>query len=319
MNRKVLKTVSLTLTSMLCLLSSLTADDIFQFNAPPGGVYLNSSFEQTSTEIVTITVEHEGVAIPDWYIAADEGTSGSYEPRELFFSSNTMDYQLYTSAPPSSDIMKAPPESLAAANVISTTDFDSDPGAMEQKTYSIYFHIASGQFIPAGTYSDTITLYLYIGDYSDAIADTLADSVNITVYGRMASLLDIYSVNEPGIRYMDLTITEVDKLIATVNERSNSSTGYTVSITSYNLANDISGATVPFFLHSYSDASLDYSLTYDEAAVGPWSSGTAQLTDSMATTLPEWLSKELDISYNGSTDLAAGDYEDILTLTISAK
>ena len=227
------------------------------------------------------------------------GTRGSW-----FFPPITMNYQLYKSAPPSTDVMKAPPESLTLANVISTADFSAAAGSLEQQSYSLYFHIDSGQFIPAGTYSDTITLYLYEGDYSDAIPDDPpADSVNITVYGRMAELLDIYCDREPGIRFMDLTINQSDKLIATVNERSNSATGYTVSITSKNLANDGGGAVDPYFLHSSAAGTLDYSLTYDGAAVGPWSGGTAALTDSALTTAPEWLSKQLRISYSGSPGL----------------
>jgi spore coat protein U-like protein len=293
--------------------------DTFQFRAPPGGVYLNASFEQSSTDIISITVEHQGAAISQWFIAADEGTSSDFEPRELYFSSNSLDYQIYKSAPPSSDIIKSPPEVLSLPNVISTADFSSDSAGMEQQSYNLFFHINSAQFIPAGTYSDTITLYLYTGDYADSGTHTLVDSLNVIVYGRMAELLDIYSIREPGIRFMDLTITQTDKLIATVNERSNSATGYTVSVTSKNLANDGGGASQPYFLNSTSAGQLTYSLNYDSTAVGPWLSGTARLTDSTLTTTPEWLSKPLTINYSGSTALPAGDYEDILTLTISAK
>lgn len=303
----------------ILIVQTVYTEDIFQFSAPPGGVYLNSSLEQNSTDVVTITVEHEGVAIPEWFITADKGTSTVYEPRELVFDSHTMKYQIYKTTPPSTDVLKAPSEPLTLSNVISTNDFSAAAGSLEQQNYSLYFYIDSGQFIPAGSYSDIITLNLYTGDYTDSGTHVLADSVNITVYGRMAELIDIYSIREAGIRFMDLTIAETNKLIATVNERSNSATGYTVSLTSKNLANDGSGATEPYFLHSDSVDSLTYSLTYDTAAVGPWSAGTAELTDSAITTAPEWLSKELEISYSGSPLLAAGDYEDILTLTISAK
>ena len=319
------KRAALSFLLFIALTEGISAADIFQFNAPPGGVYLNSSFEQTTTERITITVEHEGAAITEWYIAADEGTSSSYLPRELTFDGNTMDYQLYKSSLLSGYIMMAPPESLSIQNVISTADFNSEAVVMEQQSFDLYFHIESGQFIPEGTYSDTITLYLYTGDYSDAVVDTAVDSVSITVYGRMAELLDIYCIREPGIRFMDLTTSQTDKLIATVNERSNSSTGYTVSITSKNLAEDTSGSLEPFFLHSSSAGSLTYSLKYDGTSVGPWSSGTAPLTDSDSLTdpdslpIPGWVSKLLSISYAGSMNLPAGDYEDILTLTISAK
>ena len=227
---------------------------------------------------------------------------------------------MYKSAPPSTEVIMAPSGAgLPLENVISTNDFSSSTGeTLEQQSYNMYFYIDSGQFIPAGAYSDTVTLYLYTGEYDNSGTHVLVDSVNLTVYGRMAELIDIYSIREPGIRFMDLTITQTNKLIATVNERSNSATGYTVSVTSRNLAND-GGATEPFFLQSSAAGTLTYSLTYDGAAVGSWSAGTAELTDSSVTTAPEWVSKQLQISYSGSPALPAGDYEDILTLTISAK
>ncbi len=304
---------------LITITAGTPAADIFGFNAPPGGVYLNCSFEQNSEVKVDITVEHEGVGISSWFIAADEGASSSYEPRQLVSGGNTLNYQIYKSASPSTEIIKAPPEVLALSNVVTSADFSSAAATTETQTFSIYFYASSGQFIPAGTYTDTITLYLYEGDYSNAGTHVPVDSVSITVNGRMARLIDIYSIREPGIRFMDLTISQSNKLIATVNERSNSATGYTVSVTSYNLENDSGGATAPFFLHSSGTGSLGYSLTYDGTLVGGWSSGSAFITDSNATTLPEWLSKELRISYSGSPVLPAGDYEDILTLTISAK
>lgn len=304
---------------LLFLPSAVFGADIFQFSAPPGAVYLNSSFESSTVEQLSITVEHEGAAIPAWFIAIDAGTSAGFEPRELVQAPDTMSYQIYKTSPPSSDIIKAPPELLSLSNVIAAADFNAEAAVMEQQTYTVFFSIDSGQFIQSGTYSDTITLYLYTGDYSDSGTHVLAHSVNITVYGRMAELLDIYSIREPGIRFMDLTVNQTGKLIATVNERSNSSTGYTVSISSKNLANDTGGAATPYFLHSSSAGSLSYTLTYDGSAVTPWAAGTAQLTDSSSTTAPEWLSKQLRINYSGSSTLPAGDYEDILTLTISAK
>lgn len=80
---------------------------------------------------------------------------------------------------------------------------------------------------------------------------------------------------------INLTTAVTSRLIATIFERSNSVTGYTVTHTSANLA--------------------------------------AVVIDSAGTTAPEWLSRELRISYSGSPTLAAGDYEDQLIITISAK
>ena len=307
------------LIALLLSARMVGAADIFRFYAPPGGAYLNTSFEQESTQEVVVSVEHEGAAIPSWFIAVSRGGSTVFEPREMSLGANVLEYQIYGEAPPSAKVLKEPPTVLAADNVITSADFGTVVATAEIVPFSIFAHIPSGQFLPAGEYTDTVTLSLYTGDYADSGTHVLVDTATLSVHGRMARLLDVYAAREPGIRYMDLTTSASGRLIATVNERSNSATGYTVTITSANLEADTGGATSPYFVHTSASGTLDYSLTYGGSAVVGWTSGTATLTDSLGTTAPEWLTKELRISYSGSVTLPAGDYEDILTITISAK
>ncbi len=307
--------------AMLMSAAALTAGaaDIFGFYAPPGGVYANASFERDEVVEVTVTVEHEGAAIPSWFIAVGPGGSGVFDPRQASQGASTVDYQIYGSNPPSSDVLKAPPAVLTAANVITSADFSAVAATTELVDFTFYVSVPSAQFKPSGEYVDAVSLELYTGDYADPATHSLVDSVELAVTARMAELVDIYADREPGIRSMDLTVSASNRLIATVNERSNSATGYTVTITSANLAADASGATGPFFAHTAGGGSLDYSLTYDGTSVAPWSGGSAVVVDSGSTTAPEWISRELRISYLGSVTLDAGDYEDRLILTISAK
>lgn len=310
---------TLVLLAVLLTPVPATAADVFRFYAPPGGVYANASFERDEVLEVSVTIEHEGVAIPDWFLAVTAGGSGVYSTRELAQGASSLTYQIYGSAPPSSDVLKAPPEVLTASNVITSADFGTATATTELVSFTLYVSVPSGQFEPSGEYTDNVSLELYTGEYADAGTHVLSDTVDITVTGRMAQLVDIYADREPDIRSMDLTTVATNRLIATVHERSNSVTGYTVTITSANLAADTSGATAPFFAHLGGGGTLDYSLSYDGTTVGPWSGGSALVVDSTAITAPEWISRELRISYSGSTSLDAGDYEDRLVLTISAK
>jgi spore coat protein U-like protein len=299
--------------------AGVSAADIFRFYAPPGGAYANAAFERDATVEVQVSIEHEGVAIPSWFLAVSRGGSTVYEPRELTAGADVLDYQIYGETPPSVKVLKEPPAILTADNVITSADFNTLVVTAETVSFSMFVYVPTAQFQPAGEYTDTVTLSLYTGDYATPASHVLEDSVSLAVTGRLAELIDIYSDREPGIRYMDLTATETGRLIATINERSNSSTGYTVSLTSANLAADLGGATEPYFAHTSAAGSLEYTLTYGGSAVAGWSSGTSVITDSVGTTAPEWLSKELRISYVGSAALPAGDYEDIVTLTISSK
>jgi len=305
--------------ALLSVTNGAFAADVFRFYAPPGGVSVNASFEREGIVEVDVTIEHEGVAIPDWFVAVGTGNAGVFEPRQMSQGASTLDYQFTRSPPPSTQVLKAPPAALTASDVVTGAEFGTEALTAELATFTVYVNVPSGQFGPSGEYVDSVNVELYTGDYADPGTHVLADSVSVTVTGRMAELVDLYADREPGIRSMDLTTTVTNRLIATVNERSNSSSGYVVTITSANLAADTSGAVAPFMAHEAGGGSLSYSLTYDGTPVGSWTGGAALVVDSTSITAPEWISRELRISYTGSPALDAGDYEDRLVITISAK
>ena len=300
------------------LFSSLYSQDYFRFYAPPGGVYLNASFERAETVIVPITVEHEGLGVSSWFLTVSAGNSGTYLARDMDQGSYSLTYQIYKTPPPSTEVLKAPPDSLGIDNVISSGDFTSDAPTVERITYNLYFFLDAGQFSADGEYSDTVTVSLYQGDYGNSGTHVLSDTFDVGITGRMAELIDLYADKEPDNRFLDLTSDLSNKRIAQVHERSNSALGYEVTIRSRNLAADLS-STVPFMEQDAGEDRLEYSLKYDSVPVEGWSSGIALITDSSGITSPEWLTKELTLSYTGDPDLAHGEYEDILTLIITAK
>ncbi len=303
---------------MLILTPVLYGQDFFRFYAPPGGVYLNASFERAETVIVPISVEHGGTGIPSWFLTLSAGGSGNYTAREMDQGSYTITYQVYKDAPPATTVLMAPPEVLTVDNVITTGDFSSYAATTERSTYDLYFYLPPGQFSAAGEYLDTLTLSLYTGDYGDSGTHVLADTVDILITGRMAELTDLYADPEAGNRSLDLTSDVTDRRIALVHERSNALLGYEVTIRSRNMALDAS-ATNPFMEQTEGADRLEYSLAYDGFSVGGWVGGTALITDSPGITSPEWLTRELTLSYTGDSALAHGEYEDILTLIITAK
>lgn len=316
---RTLRRLSALALALTCATGMASAADRFGFYAPPGGAYANASFEREEIVAVSVTIEHEGSAVPDWFIAVGPGGAGSFEPREMSQGANRLTYQMYGTAPPSGSVLKAPPAVLTAENVITSSDFSGFAVTPQLVMFTFYVGVPAGQFVAAGEYTDSVSVELYSGSFGDPGTHALADSVTLGVTGRMAQLVDLYAVRASGIRSMDLTIVESDRLIATINERSNAAAGYTVTVTSANLESDAGGATGPFFARVGGGAALDYTLTYDGSPVGPWISGSAVVVDSGTITAPEWISRELRISYSGSPTLAAGDYEDRLIITISAK
>lgn len=312
---KVRSTLGLLITFLILVPASLASQDYFRFYAPPGAIYLNASLEREETVILPLTVEHLGAAVSQWFITASTGSSGLFSPRTAEQGSYSLDYQIYNEAPPSTNIISDVPAPLDASAVITSGDFSAYAGTVERVTFQAYFNVLPGQFSASGEYTDTITFTLNTGSYA---SPTAQDTVDIQVVLRMAELIDLYGDREPGNRYLDLTQDLTDHRIAMVNERSNSPLGYEVTLTSRNMANDGTAAT-PFFIHETDEDRLDYSLSYDGVPVGAWSGGTSLITDSGGITSPEWLIKELTLSYTGDPGLAYGEYEDVLTLTISAK
>jgi len=302
---------------------TLQAQNVFRLSAPPGGIYANVSFEQTALVAVEVTIEHSGDAVLDWFLGATAG-GGTYASRELSrtLPGATIAYQLYPSIPDGSTPVLASPAltGFDSANVVTSNAFDTATaaGVSRFETFVVYYEIPADQFSASGEYTDTITLVLYTGVPETSGTHNLEDSALVSVTARMARLVDLLAVQESGIRTMDLTIPVADRLLATVHERSNANTGYEVSITSANLAAD-AGETEPFFLNSSGSGLLSYGLTYGGTAVSVWTGGTALVTDTTGTAGPDWLTRELRISYSGSADLPAGDYEDRLIITITAK
>ncbi len=310
--------ILLVLLALVAAPQASYAQDLFRLYAPPGGVYANAALERAALVEVEITIEHQGAAVPEWFIAVSRGASSVYDPRTMASGASTMQYQIYGDPPPTAAVIKAPPETLSVENVVTSTDFSTESATPQYATVSLYVYIPGGQFVTAGEYTDSVTISLYTGDPADPDSHELVDSAAVSMVGRMARLLDIYAVREPGIRSMDLTATVADRLIATIHERSNAATGFTVTLTSTNLAAD-TGHPGPFFLHSGGSARLAYSLTYAGVAVADWSDGSAVVTDSDGITASGWIARDLRISYAGSDGLAAGEYQDVLTVTIRAK
>ena len=108
---------------------------------------------------------------------------------------------------------------------------------------------------------------------------------------------------------LDLSTSQTDLTVATVNEKSNSITGYKITIQSQNSS----------VLKNGTLDSLAYTLKYDGQAVD-LSSGNAVEAKNSATAAVINTSSDVQISYTGkpAAEMVQGDYTDTLTFTISA-
>lgn len=135
-----------------------------------------------------------------------------------------------------------------------------------------------------------------------------ATTGTLLLKGTVPRLLSIEVNAEAIASTLPLDTTQADTLVAVVNEKSNSKTGYNVSISSAN-----SGELVH---ESDSSSTIAYSLKYDGQTVD-LSSG-----DNFVHAFPTGANndRDVEISYTGvpHENLVEGDYTDTVTFTIAA-
>lgn len=136
---------------------------------------------------------------------------------------------------------------------------------------------------------------------------TAATTGSLILRGNVPDILSIEVNAEAIATTLDLSTTQTDLKVATVQEKSNSETGYTVSISSAN-----NGALV----RSGGSESISYTMSYDGASVDL--SGVDTFNNAAAAAVT--VNKDVEISYVGQSfdDLVAGDYEDTVTFSIAA-
>lgn len=134
-----------------------------------------------------------------------------------------------------------------------------------------------------------------------------ATTGSLILRGNVPDILSIEVTAEPVATTLDLSTDQTDLKVATVQEKSNSETGYTVSISS---AND------GVLLRAGGAESINYTMKYNGAIVDL--SGVQTFSNPAAAAVT--VNKDVTISYVGQSydDLVAGDYEDTVTFSISA-
>lgn len=136
-----------------------------------------------------------------------------------------------------------------------------------------------------------------------------ATTGTLILQGVVAKKVAIVVTAQSVASALDLETSQVDLKVATVNEQSNSKTGYKVTITSANLGKlkRTDGAEV-----------FSYTMKYAGAAVGLSTAAGTIFTNSSAAAVN--INKDLAISYSGvaAETMVEGSYADVLTLNIAA-
>lgn len=133
-----------------------------------------------------------------------------------------------------------------------------------------------------------------------------ATSGTLLLQGTIPDDLSLVVVPETNVHdNLDLTQDQTDLKVATVEEYSNSPTGFEILIQSQNSGELVNGTN-----------SLPYTLKYDGVGVTLTSGNQVQAKSSATSSIHDYDS-DVTISYT-SQSLPSGTYEDTLTFTIQA-
>lgn len=135
-----------------------------------------------------------------------------------------------------------------------------------------------------------------------------ATSGTLLLKGIVPRLVSIVVTAETIAANLPLNTTQSNTKVAEVNEKSNSNTGYKVTISSANAGKLVH--------QSVSSSSVNYTLRYNNSAVNLASAQT--ITYSSAASVNA--TRNVDISYTGvpHENLIEGNYQDTITFTIAA-
>ena len=136
-----------------------------------------------------------------------------------------------------------------------------------------------------------------------------ATTGSLLLQGVVAQKISLVVSAQAAASTLDLTTSQADLSVASVNEKSNSKTGYKITITSANLGNlkRTDGADV-----------FSYSMKYDGSAVSLSTVAGTTITNSAASAVNS--NKAVTISYTGVAEesMVEGTYADTVTFSIAA-
>lgn len=136
-----------------------------------------------------------------------------------------------------------------------------------------------------------------------------ATTGTLLLQGIVAQKISLSVTPETAASSLDLAASQTDLVVASVNEKSNSKTGYKVTITSANLSK---------LKRTDGPELFAYTMKYDGSAVSLTTAAGTTITDSAANAVN--LNKSVSISYTGVAEelMVEGTYNDTVTFTIAA-
>jgi spore coat protein U-like protein len=170
---------------ILLLTGALPAQTL-RFGSYPATVSGTYNPDAGATLAQTITIRHRGIA-GVYFVTFSAGQSGNFAARAARSGVSALPYQLYDSMT-SRNVLKDLTANPPVTNVLAGS-FAASGTNWTTQNLSCTVHLPSGQLPPAGTYTDAITMEVYVGTPSSHGARQ--QRVTFTISITMSPSLDV--------------------------------------------------------------------------------------------------------------------------------
>lgn len=254
---------------------------------------------------VQFSVRHRPSDACSYFVTFSTAAAGAYD-RRMYDGLEELAYQLYDSAG-QTNVLKALPDATAG-EVLSGT-FATAGRETQDLTY--YAVIPARQVVPPGTFEDNVTLTLYEGTVASYFErDSAAVRLRAGINGEVEVCIGCFAAFDPAAQSHQMDFGELTEgETATTHTRARGNAGYVLTLASGNRG---------VMQHLTESTEVPYVLAVNGAAAdlsGP-------RVDVAQTTTPTGIDGDLFefLVTIGTTALAAaGDYEDHITVTVTAK
>jgi spore coat protein U-like protein len=147
-------------TACLLLLPGALSAQTLRFGSYPATVSGTYNPDAGNTLTQTITIRHRGIACV-YFVTFSPGQSGNFAARAARSGANALPYQIYDSMT-SRNVLKDLTANPSLAEVL-TGSFAASGTTWTTQNLTYTVHLPAGQLPPAGTYTDTITMDVYVG------------------------------------------------------------------------------------------------------------------------------------------------------------
>mgnify|MGYP000704679322 CR=1 FL=1 len=319
--RKLLFTIGILLLITPMVFAFGVLEETLSISSTPSPITVTHNLDITDQQTETLTVQQylfnyasstKTQSASSTLIVFSAGNSGDIYDREAThtngtdtihynFYNNSVDHDLITdytnySGPTDGLTHTFPSVSVARFNSYTAT-----------KDHDFIIEILDGQYVPAGTYQDSVDVSLYKGAN---LEETVTMLVTITVEATVGlSIVDVgaaYNANSTGYSMDFGSLTEGESLEADAVARAN--TTYSISVYSYNgskMKHETVDEYVPYTF------SVDNTIVTMSSAMTPVEAVTTTATPSTGT------AHRLKVLIDSYSWVPAGEYEDNLVFEIT--